>query len=175
MKKLIVIIVALYSSYTYAQDIISQQRISSNISSGCALGGIFALEDDPTFRYVSKKEWQLDQMYVNQTAQDDTLIANVSILLDLEIESSPHFLWVKKIGSDNVAKDYPVQFISKPKSGQCTLYQFKLFHKYSNNLLYTYTLMHASEATLVFTVAQQDAENATVFHTIEYRFVPKRN
>lgn len=174
MKKLIVIIATFYSAFAYGQATI-QRSVNSNILPGCGIGGSINLEDDPSFQYATKKEWKLDQMYVNQTAQHDTLIANVSMILNLENIGAPNFLWVKKIGNDKVAKDYPLEFVPRTTNGKCTLYQFNLYHKYNNNLLYTYTIMHVSEAALVFTTAQQDAENPTVYHTIEYRFVPKRN
>ena len=76
-----------------------------------------------------------------------------------------------------VAKDYPLEFVSKANqsTGNCYLYQLKLSLKYNRNLMYTYTVAYASAATLVHTTTQKDIEDGPIFDTIEYRFVPKAN
>jgi len=167
--------ILLFTSWSsFGQD--SQQRIAPPAFL-CLSGGFQSLIDDPSFQYITKKQWKLDKMYVNQTSQEDSIISNISLAIDIENDLTPNFLWLKSLGSSLVAKDYPLEFVAKANqsTGNCYLYQLKLSHKYNHTLMYTYTVAYASEATLVLTTTQKDIEDGPIFDTIEYRFVPKAN
>ena len=73
---------------TFGQD--SQQRITPP-SFLCLSKGFESLQGDPALQYITKKQWKLDKMYVNQTSQEDSIISNISLAIDIENDLSQVF------------------------------------------------------------------------------------
>ena len=176
MKKYIFLILALYGySTAWAQN--NRLEIAPQ-PSPC-----YNLETDTTklykevdYKILTACVWKLDQMYINEVASNEKNYANISLV----VSDKNMLIWINTVNGQNKGKDYPVKFSffrnfnGTNTISPCKLSSITTYHKYNNTEMDTYQIVQLSLKSMILTCNQKDKADPSFTHTIEYRFVPKK-